>query len=152
MRSKETVKFFGAGVLVYVAMAACGATASDHASSASAPTDASPALLDAIADAIVQPVDSASAATPPTTVTEPCSATLDCGPPAGTQCVGASHSYPGATMIELASVIALGHLASNAPVGYQNMQVSAYVADGAVFAPCKNGVNFDTVTFIRPGG
>jgi hypothetical protein len=68
----------------------------------------------------------------------------------------AEHAYPGVPRRALASVKAVGHVASSqgSPPDYEFVLAnSVFVKDGTVAVVCGNmaAASFDSVTFLRPG-
>ena len=123
MRLSEMVRAFSGAMLVYVAMAACGADDGVGDAKASSPTAES--------------------------VTEQCSVFFENGV---ARQAYAAHLYPGVSATDLArQVIAVGAVKAGAPPTFTNQVVGIWTKDGVVGAPCgpENAKNFDSITFIR---
>ena len=148
-------KFFGtfvSGVFVYVTMAACSVAASPSSGTASG---------DAGGPGVLDPVPTASAATPTAaaleTWSEPCNKVHLIpltGYPNGYPQQYAEHLYPGATMGEIASsVVTITTISSPTattqhPTDYANTaSLPLWVRDGAAATPCSAAA--DTVVFVR---
>jgi hypothetical protein len=142
------LKVFGAGVVVYVAMAACAAESKQSGPSSSSSGSSSGSAggttsSGSLVDVLVNPVPDARAA--PESATEKCDKSYQNG---ASTTYYAEHSYPGVSAGELAtSVATLLEKGSAFPSGYQNIySVSGWVRDGAVAVNCVSGQN---VTFVR---
>lgn len=159
------VRALVAGVLVYLGIAACSASsASDNAGtartgpSASGPTGASDAsgggALDAIVGAVTNPIPTASAdPVVPTieTALESCDKTYAVG---ANTVYYAEHQYPGVTLPELATTVAVTFTLSTTPnAGYppgytEAITVPAY-RDGSVAIACGYSPTATKYRFTR---
>jgi|GEM_PF-6705736 len=166
MRVKESLRVFGGAVVVYMAIAACGASgggssgADDGGPAASSSSGASGSasssaggggLLDAIADALTNPVKDAKAGPlPPLVATELCDKAFTY--PGGAVGKAAIHAYPGKLVNDLAAIQVVDHSGSYTGtaegVAYTGAAKAniVYLADGSVAAVCGGG----SMTFILP--
>lgn len=169
MRAIDVVGSLSGSVVLYVAMAACGAPAgSGRAGELSTSTGAggtangasgagsqgSGGVLGGLVDAMTNPVADAHAALPPDVATEPCNKRAHIGD-SGIDYLYAEHAYPGKTKADLTALRQLGHLTSAYVVlpGYADIAgLGAYVRDGiaAVFCGSSQAPIYDTITFILP--
>lgn len=166
MKISTVVKSAAAGMVIYVAMAACAASeqartasmADEDASASSGGTSGTSgggSIVDVIADVWAEasdPVKDAKAdPLPPEVSVETCNKTYTVG--ADTH-VYAEHSYPGESITTLTSEVSVvvGVSSVNIPAGYSHFQhPGAYVKEGAVAVTCgpQAGPAFSTVTFVR---
>jgi len=153
MRIAHIARTLGAGAALYVAMAAC--SASDQVGSS--PDAGLDAFLDAVADSVTAPVKDAKAETlPPDVVTEPCDKVGMIG---NTQYQFASHSYIGATIVDLSALRAVGHYspkgnlkATVGPGVFEHTQAPVLLRanEAVVWCGPLGSETFDSVQFIRP--
>ncbi len=149
MRLTHVFRSLASGFVLYVVMAACGAS-DNIVASMSDGGDVGDALVDALGDALVNPVGDAKAdPLPPDVATESCTKVLKFG---GVDSYVAEHAYPGKTAAELSLVQTV--IASTALEGY-TMQVSVghYVRDGFVAQYCGavsggTAISSGKVTFV----
>src|SRR5574338_682083 len=142
----KAIKVFGAGMLVYLTLAACAA--SEHGTSLTDPVT----NVHASDDASVPSVDASVSASVETTEVF-CDKTIG-------NLRYAEASYPGVTAYDLASQVTAvvrltdAHDVPPSPEGY-TMQVHplAWIRDGAVTAVCGSAdtPTFPFVTFVRRG-
>ena len=147
----KALKLVGGSVVVYLAVAACGSGARLVATNdASAPQDSS--IVDAIVDAVTDPVPEAQAGLPPIVAVEPCNKTFVIS---STTWVYAEHAFPGKTKTDLASVQTLTHYLPGqmpAPPGYSEELGLPWARDGYSAQLCgtQPTPSVDSVTFILP--
>ena len=151
---KNALKMLGGAIVVYVVMAACGAS-SNHGDATSAGDDDGSigaeldGALAALGDAVTNPVGEAAAGPTATVVTEPCNKTgTNLG---GTSFPYAEHAFPGKTKADLATLsftINEGKDIWTSPAGYQTViGAGAWIKDGSVAVTCAAT---STVTFVLP--
>lgn len=145
MQIKNAAKVFGGACVVYLAMAACGA--SDHVATGkdAGASSASSAGGGSIFDALTDPVSEAKAGSPPDVATEKCDKFGTNS--AGTTFYYAEHSYPGKTSAELL-LVAVGLSFTNAALpDYEMQQGTPWIKDGYVALLCGQNTQ---VTFVLP--
>ena len=156
------MRSLASGFVIYVAMAACGASDGVVASmggdgGSGGVVDEGGSFVDAFVDALANPVGDAKAEPlPPDVATEQCNKTGTFG---GNPSNFAVHDYPGKTVEELSAVRMVAHLASvqKADIGgvydYSLTVLNASVRAGSVAVYCGAvGGNqaYDSVTFVMP--
>lgn len=153
----SALKFVLGSIVVYVAMAACGggpdplvSTGHDAGVGPDGQTADSTSPFDAMLDALTDPVKEAAAA-PPDIAVEQCDKLTLSGP----QLLYAEHAYPSKSIVQLAQVVAIGHmktLATQTIPGYNDGMLPVQLKPGYAAVSCgppgPNG--YDTVTFVLP--
>ena len=150
MKIAQVIATFVGGSSLYLIMAACSASKMTTSGS-DGPSSGDPnriadgsfeAAVNALTDALIDPVADAKAGTPDVAV-ENCNKTV--GPS-----IYAEHSYPGKTVNDLTPVQVALHYASvpaGLPSGYEHAKIfPTYVKDGAVAVFCTSPS--DTVVFV----
>lgn len=147
----KILRTLASGAVLYVVMAACGSSdrVSDVVAGDGGIVGSDGDVVDALVDALVNPVKEASAAEPPDVATEPCDKMLKYN---NADWYVAEHAYPGKTAAELASVRVV--FPTNALAGYgQQVTVGQFVKDGSaatICGPVSNGPPAFSYTFILP--
>ena len=106
-------------------------------------------MVDAIIDALTDPVKEAMAA-PPDVAIETCNKSYVSGV---TTIYYAEHSYPGKLVNDLSAVRVIAHVpgASPIPGPYHDYVTTPIIRDGAAAITCgANAAVYDKVTFILP--
>ena len=140
LRIAHTARTLLSGTALYLVMAACGA--SDKGVAAVAGDGGFVAALDAMGDAISDPVRDARAdPLPPDIATETCSANSPIVKYGGADSYIVEHAYPGKTVQELALVRVVGESPS---LGGYTHRVGGhygdvYIKNGSVGVPCWPG-------------
>lgn len=151
MKLREVRRALFGGFAIYVLVAACSGAEDARVAGAGGSSGHDAGMLDAIADALTDPVGEAEAGTPPDVATEPCDKVGDIG---GTMFVYAEHAYPGKTVADLAPIAIAAHFTAGAAfAGYEHSTVAGtYLAAGKVAVNCgpQSAPTFDSVTFVLP--
>jgi hypothetical protein len=154
--SHSAPKLVLGSIIVYVAMAACGGGPDPLVSNGKdAGTDGqsldSTSPVDAMLDALTDPVKEASAA-PPDVAVEQCDKISNL---TGSQVLYAEHAYPNKTVVQLAGVVGVAHMKSVATQtlpSYSDAVLPVQLRPGFAAVVCgppgPNG--YDTVTFVLP--
>jgi hypothetical protein len=136
----RTVGLLVGSSAIYI-LVACGSAISERSPSPDSDSGAA-ADVDAIVDAIANPVREASAQPlPPITATEMCDKQTTAG-------LYAEHAFPGYTATQLAAMETLVTTKVVTIPGYTQSQGFAFVRDGYAAVSCDSA--YTSVTFILP--
>lgn len=133
MRWKQVAGASLGAMAVYVVVAACASNGVDPGRGGGSTTSDARALLDAIIDAVTDPVPDVRAA-PLETYVEPCNKPYACG---GSSCVYAEHQFAGKSVADLRTVVGMISVSANPPIpGYTHVNTVVYLRDGAAAVQC----------------